>query len=407
MAIWLKERNQDKAIKLILFLISPFFSFVYSLKRINTRSSFIVFFLFAVFFGISFTVDINSHLDGGDYRRMFEEYSNTNYHTYYSNLQEFLDFSEGNKKDMYFDTVSYYLSRITDNYHVMFMFLAIVFAFFSLKSFRFFTSEYKFDATLSSYILAFLFMSNGIFNINGVRMYTAGWIGVYALLQIFGKNNKFYFLLLLITPFFHGSFWFLVAIVVLAFLFMQFEKIWIVMFFTSFFVGSIAVEFLHDVSDILPSFLQNMIASYTDPQYIALKSKTDSYTFDWVTRLMSFSVRFYLNFMVFLFIKNSRSVKANPKTRHFYLFILVYMTFVNFTMPVPSLGSRFLLFSYPIIAYVWLVNFKEIQYTKVLYVMPFVFWLTIYSRINYYLLVLEPSFFISNPFYLIYKYLII
>lgn len=405
MAVWLKEHKQDKGIKLILFLISPFLSFLYSLRRIKTRSSFVVFFMFAVFFGMAFSVETSSPFDGGDYRRWFEEYTITSSTVYYDGLEGFLTFDEG-KKDYYFDTVAYFLSRATNNYHVMFMVFAIVFAFFSLKSFKFFTAEDKFDASISCYILAYLFMSNQIFNINGVRMWTAAWVGVYALLQIFGKKDKRYFFLLLTTPFFHGSFWVFIAVVALAYLFMRFDKMWVVMFFISFFVGSLAVELLQDASDYLPTFMQRMIASYTDPYAIARRSQMDAYTFDWVARLMSFLVRFYLNFMVFLFIKNSKDIKANPKSKSFYLFILVYMTFVNFTMVVPSLGGRYMTMAYPLIAYIWLVNFKGVKYKYMLYAMPVVFWFSIYGWVGRYLTVLEPTFFVSSPFVLIYRYLI-
>lgn len=407
MASWLKERNDDKALKLILFVISPFLSFVYSLRRIKTRSSFVVFFLFAIFFGMAFSVGnvrTEGSFDGISYRINFEQYKYVTQYEFSENFKEFLSFDEG-KKDIYFDTVAYYLSRITDNYHVMFMFFAIVFAYFSLKSFKFFTKEDEFDASLSSYVLAYLFMSNQIFNINGMRMWTAAWVGVYALLQIFGNKDKRYFLLLLTTPFFHGSFWVFIAVVVLAYMFMRFDKAWVVMFFVSFFVGSIALELLEEASDLLPTFMQRMIASYTDAEYVQQRAEAGT-GFYWVSKLFSTLVRLYMNFMVYLFIKNAKDIKANPKSKTLYLFLLVYMTFVNFTMPVPSLGGRYMVLAYPIIAYIWLVNFKGVKYKKMMYVMPVVFWFSFYGWIGRYLTVLEFNFFVSNPFSLIYKYLL-
>lgn len=78
MTAWQKEENTDKALKIILFLVSPFIAALYALRNIKTKSSFVVFFLFAVFFGMSFTVapsktDENS-LDGTSYREKFEVY---------------------------------------------------------------------------------------------------------------------------------------------------------------------------------------------------------------------------------------------------------------------------------------------------------------------------------------------
>lgn len=407
MAFWLKERNDDKALKLILFLISPFLSFLYSLRRIKTRSSYVVFFLFAVFFGMAFSVGnyrTESSIDGISYRLRFENYKFVSKSEFSNDFKDFLSFNEG-EKDYYFNTVAFYLSRITDNYHVMFMVFAIVFAFFSLKSFKFFIKEDQFDTSLASYVLAYLFMSNQIFNINGMRMWTAAWIGVYAILQIFGNKNKQYFLLLFITPFFHGSFWIFIAVTLFAYLFMKYEKIWIVGFFVSFFVGSTALELLQDASDMLPQFIQRMIASYTDAEYVELRTEGGT-GFYWVSKLFGTLVRFYMNFMVYLFIKNVKDIKANPKSKALYLFLLVYMTFVNFTMPVPSLGGRYLVLAYPIIAYIWLVNFKDVKYKWMINAMPAIFWFSIYGWIGRYLTVLDFKFFVSNPFYLIYNYLI-
>lgn len=407
MATWQRENQTDKAIKVILFLISPFFSFLYSLRRMNTRSSYVVFFLFAVFFGMAFAVDnyrAEGTFDGVSYRIQFEEYVFKSSWDYFDGLEGFLKFDEG-KKDYYYDTVAYFVSRVTDNYHVMFMVFAMIFAYFMLKCLRFLTSEEKFNYSIAALILAYLFTTNQIFNINGVRMWTAAWVGVYALFQIFRNGNKKYFLLLFITPFFHGSFWIFIAVTIMGYFLMRFNKVWVTLFFVSFFVGSIALELLQDISDELPVFMQLMISSYTDADYVELRTGPGT-GFWWVGRLSATAVRLYMNIMVYLFIKNSQMIKANPKTRILFMFLLVYMTFVNFTMPVPSLGGRYMRLAYPLIAYIWLVNFKDVKYQKYLYAMPFVFWFSIYGQINQYLAVLDKSFFISSPFVLVYKYLI-
>ncbi|MDY4789543.1 MAG: EpsG family protein [Bacteroidales bacterium] len=409
MAVWQREKDLDITAKTILFLLSPFLAFLYSLRTIKTKSSYVVFFLFSVFFGLSFTVsnirdEVNSG-DGVSYRANFETYRYTSYYQYLDGLEGFLTFDDG-QKDYYFDTVAFYVSRITGNYHVMFMVFAIIFAFFSLKTFKFLTSEDNFNTSISCFILAYLFMINQIFNINGMRMWTAAWIGVYSIFQIFKNGNKKYFFLALITPFFHGSFWVYIAVITLAYFLRKREKIWIVLFIFSFFISNISVELIRNVIDSLPPFLANMAKSYTNEDYIEMRASAGS-GFYWVSVLFSFLVRVYMNLLVYLFIKNSNLVKSNSKTKSLYMFLLVWMTFVNFTMPVPSLGGRFMVLSYPIIAYIWLVNFKGKKYKYVLYSMPFVFLFSFYTQFLYYIHVLEPYFFFSSPFYLIYKYLII
>ncbi|MFA5619174.1 MAG: EpsG family protein [Weeksellaceae bacterium] len=407
MSKWTKENNQDKALKIILFFISPFIAALYSVRNMNTKSSYLVFFLFAVFFGMAFTVsnDRSEYAgDGAHYRATFEDYySYISDIEYYDGLREFLTFDEG-KKDYYFDTLSFYISEYTSNYHWMFMVAAMVFAFFALKSLRFLTSERNFDFSYSSLLLVYLFMVNGIFNINGLRFWTAAWVGVYCIFQIFRNNDKRYFLLLLFTPFIHGSFWFLIALIVIIYFFKRYNKTWITLFFISFFVGNIAVEVLQDISAYLPTFIQRLIASYTSEENLDRFSRGSG--FIWVRRLMGFSVRLYLFLMIYFFIQHANKIKSTPATRNLYLFLIPYMTIINLTLSIPSFGNRYMPLAYPVIAYIWLVHFKDVKYKVFLQHLPLVFWFSIYHNIlTKYPSVTDLSFYITNPFSLIYKYL--
>jgi len=126
--------------------------------------------------------------------------------------------------------------------------------------------------------------------------------------------------------------------------------------------------------------------------------------FYWLGQIFKYSERFYINLLVWLFIRNSKTIFNNPKTKALFPLLLVWMSFVNFTMPIPSVGNRFILLAYPVIAYIWLVNFKGVKYERVLYAMPFVFLFSFYNQLKLYKLVMDFSFLYSSPFYLLYKY---
>jgi len=404
---WLQEKKIDIKQKVILFLVSPFLSFVYSLTRIKTKSSYVVFYMFFIFFGLAFTVESgrpnDEGLDGSSYRYDFEQSKNMSSHTYLTGLYEYLTFKEG-AKDYYFVTSTFLLSRITNNYHILFMVFAIIFGYFSLKSLKILTSEPNFTTSLSCFILVYLFMSNQIFNINGVRFWTAAWIGVYAIFQIFRNGNNKYFLLAAITPFFHAAFWIYLVIVGGAFFYKRHYKIWVVLFVASFFVSNISVDFVTRYIDLLPTFIARSAQTYTSAEHIEEVNKVGS-GFYWVAQIFKYSVRIYLNLLVWLFIRNSKTIFKNPKSNALFPFLLVWMSFVNFTMPIPSVGNRFVMLAYPMIAYIWLVNFKGVKYEKVLYAMPFVFLFSFYNQLKLYLMVIDFSFLYSSPFYLVYKYL--
>src|SRR5690625_417339 len=101
MSKWWKEYKQDKAFKYLLFLILPLASFIYSLRRINTRSSYRIFFWMALLFGMSFTVQSGKTLevmfDSASCRERFEEWVYMTELDYLDGLKGFLTFDEGKK----------------------------------------------------------------------------------------------------------------------------------------------------------------------------------------------------------------------------------------------------------------------------------------------------------------------
>lgn len=407
MNFWEPERRQDLAIKITLFFISPFFAFIYALRRINTKSSYLVFFLVAIFFGMAFTVDSGKSdevkYDGAAYRYKFDLYQNIESYEFFEGFRGFLTFDDG-KKDYYFDTVAFYVSRFTENYHVLFMVFAIIFAYFSLKSFRFLTAEEKFDASIGSLILAYFFLSNQIFNINGMRFWTAAWIAVYCIFQIYRNGNRRYFLLAFLTPFFHGSYWVFIGVLLIATYLRRFEKQWFIAFIASFFISSFSVELIRGIQPYLPAFLSAMVNSYADADYIELRQSWSGFGF--IPLIFSKVKLFYLALMVFLFYRHSKEIKSNPKTKDLYLFLLVWISIFNFLMFAPSLGGRFITLSFPIMAYIWLVSFKGKRYSWFLMLFPIVSAWGIMEQLRHYLQVTEFDFWVSSPFYLTYKYLL-
>jgi hypothetical protein len=265
---WNKEIKTDKAAKAILFILNPILGVLYSFKRINTKSSYLVFFLFAIVFGLSFTVQsgktVANQFDGASYREKFERYIAYGEVLYFTRLKEYLEFEDGDK-DFYFDTFAFFISKLTHNYHALFFVLAIVFAYFALKSFRFLTAEPNFTSSLSCFILAYLFMINQIFNINGVRFWTAAWIGIYCVFQVFKNGNKRYLWLSILTPFVHGAFWIFVVLLVFGFFFKKLNhRLWVFLFLISFLASNLSVELIKVVVDYLPQFLSKTAEAYID-----------------------------------------------------------------------------------------------------------------------------------------------
>lgn len=407
---WLYEKREDITGKIILFILSPTLSFFFSFIRVNTRSSYIVFFLTALFFGMSFTVDSGkasgeSGLDGQFYRGTFEDYSYISYNEFRDYFLNYITFNT-TQKDFFFETIAFVSSRVTDNYHFLFMVIAAIFAYFCLKSFRFLTQEPNFNTSITSYCLAYFFLFNQLFNINGLRFWIPAWIAVYCIFQIhINKNNKYY-LLALTTPFFHGSYTIFIAMLLIGAMVKKLHKLWVVLFYISLPFSSLGLELVSNIISKFESYLPAFAVSMADSYVFSDKFIENSADVGLISNLFQYLVSLYIILLVILLIRDSKNLLNNAKTKDLYSFLLVWFTTFNFLSSVPSLGGRFQVISFPIIAYLWLVNFKGKKYDIMIILLPFIFILETYKFFVYYNVVLDPFFYVSNPVSLMYKYLV-
>ncbi len=400
-------KSNDLILKLGLFAFNPILGLFASLRNLKSNSSYVIFFVFCLLFGISFTVPENKNMgytgDGVSYRIKFErtaQFDNNDFEEFVNNYFEFDDGS----KDLYMKSASFMVSRFTDNYHFIFAFYALVFASFMLLSFRFLTSHENMSQTLLCFLLAtFFIMSNPIFNINGTRFWTASWVGVYSIFQIFHNNNKRFFLLSILTPLIHVSFLAFVLMLFIALFLRKYDKLWMILFILSFFLSEVSLLLLETIQSYLPSFISKVIQLYTDSNIIETKQEQAV----WYAFIFKVPPRLAINFIVIFFYKYRELIYKSHFSSDLFRFLIVWMTFVNFTMFIPSVGIRFIHLAIPIIAFIILDVFYEKKFTKLLLI-TLVCMLPSYAYfINLTFEVTEIQFYITNPFYLIYDYLVL
>ena len=403
---FLIENKDDVKIKFLLFLLSPLLGFVYSLKRINTKSSFIIFFLFSLCFGMCFSPkNYPIYIDGQHYQDLFLSYRNIEIETFESNFDRYISFNS-KLKDYYADTLAFFVSRISDNYHVFFFVASIIFSLFLLKTFRYLTREQEFNNSYTCFLLCYLFVNISIFNINGLRFWTGYWIAMFLLFKIFRDNNYKYFFLLAITPFFHGTLLLLVPIVLLTILTKRFYNVWIVLYIISFFIGEVAFIMIEHIVNYLPTFMQSLVKNYTSIKFI--NQYTAEGTGFWIVgEFFKRIVNIFFFITMVLFIKNKQLVINDIRSKNIFVLLLVLMIFSNLFSPIPSLGNRFFMFTYPLVAYVWLLNFKDYKrsYSIFFNLIPIYFFMKIFNELKLYILTLNFDFFISSPIFLMGKYL--
>ncbi|MBR3677624.1 MAG: EpsG family protein [Alistipes sp.] len=391
--------EEDK-IKLILSFLYPFGAYIYAFKNIGSKTSLIVLYIFYLFYGWTFTPR-NQDLDSYRYAERFynaqTQYSRDGVQGIIEGWQEDEELDYETEKDIFVPITSYYLSKVTDNVHILFLFYAALFGGFMVLSLRYVVTLPTFKNDLAGLALVFMFLfSNPIFNINGIRFWLAGWIATYAVFKIFKEKNYWYLLLLFSTYLIHVAYSIYIVLALLAFLISHIKilvKCLPVLFLVSFFVSSFAAEFINSFESYFPPVVQNMVESYLDEHYAAERANRAMYA-----QVLNSLPRILWNIMMFLIIANHHRQLSGNKI---YVLAIILLSFSNFMIAVPSVGVRFTQLCVPFVVYLWVQTMTEtkwhsyIKYVPILYAYKILYWY------RYTASTCDPFLYLTNSIHLI------
>ena len=196
-------------------------------------------------------------------------------------------------------------------------------------------------------------------------------------------------------PFFHASFVVVWILVALYYATGSFGRIWTFLLILSLFFGNLSLSLLQENASYLPEFLTRFVDYYASDEIVARVNAAGS-GFYLMDRIFPVLLNIYLNIMLLL-INRERSKIIEPSTKRLLAFTVIVVSFANFVMPIPSLGKRFMVLSYPLIAYLWLDVFGTHRYKNYLYMIPIVFFMSIYHLIEAYVQNVDVMFYISSP----------
>lgn len=395
--------NSNKS--LLLFWISPVLGIIEAFKHLKSREARQVLFLFCLCFGFCFSVGTQREegsSDGISMRVEFEENKDLTASQFCTYLSDYFEFDTG-AQDIYIVTMSFLVGRVTENYHFFFLALAFVFAFFQLKCLRYFVKEVNFNNSLICIILSCLFLWNNIYNINGARFWTASWIGLFCVFKVFHDNKPQYLLLAACTLMVHASFALFPVMMLAAFILKQFRKPLLILFCISWAFSVVAEDFhLQFLGDIdLPFAMARKVEIYTDSEYLdELKQGTGFY---WVRLAFNALSRHYVEFLILLIALNVK--KINDKWAKSVVGVMIVLaTIANFGMIIPTFGTRFFMVNYALVAYSFLVAFGDKKYRKLVYMLPFVWFMNLFYLYKDVTEVLDLGF-VLTPIFSFLRYL--
>lgn len=392
----------NPGVKLVTFLICPFISLLIYMGDIKSKSTIALFAGFFILFGLSF-VPVNEDADSYRYAEVFNTFSLDPEQNYKHALDVYFGdtgMEQREYKDIYVYTMYYLASKIGGrNIHVLFLLFALVFTFFAVKSFMFIIRNENFKNTLPMYILAFLFLySNNIFNINGVRFWTASWMAVYFTLKVMIDKKYIYLLGIAALPLVHASMVLYWAFFSIAFLF-RFTGIPLLskIFLISFFFGEIGLQLIDVIYDRLPPVFQMLVHNYTETEWgqSRMDGSHDS-DLPLYAKVFNELPRIYEFILLYLASRKGHLMK----NRGILGFTLAYFSCVNICSIIPSM-ARYFIVGYPLIIYIWVSNFEILKcYTKFLYLMPLAYCYSVFQWLRNVSSVTEWPLYISNFFHI-------
>ena len=402
----LRSERTNLWLRLCLFIVYPFLAFLYSLSDIKSKYSYVVFGGICILFGITFIAEY----EVADSFRYAQDFIVFAQHPYDNLVEKVTDYfsGESNVKDLFIYFV-YYISAICggSNYHIMFFFVSVVFTLFYLKSLSFLTTHKNFRNSFSFILLLFLFTySNPIFNINGIRFWTAAWLAVYFSFQIIIKERLYYILCFVILPMIHGAFTLYVAFFLVAFCCRNLKSVLPFFFVLSLLTTNFILDYIHLIREYLPKFLQNMIWAYTESETAVAKiNSTGEFDGPLYARILNALPHYYIMLLIWLEIKTIyKSGSLSEQKR--LSFVVAYQTLVNVCVVIPSI-VRFNALTIPFVVYLWISSYDLMKkWNKVLLLIPFVYSYSLLYWFRNMCEVTDPFLLMSNSIHLFLKNLL-
>lgn len=377
------DKMKELIKKLILFIIMPFVGFLESFKRPWSSASRKIMFLWFVVFGMCFT-PINKHADSWRYVEEFKTESVATDAYFHEQIKEYFENVQSTTtRDIYVVVMTYIVSRVTNNYHVFYMALAFVFAFFYVKSMKFIIPlpHKRYEQFVIPILFCLFCLSNPIYNINGVRFWTAAWIAVFIVFQIIVNKKYIYLLLAPVTILVHASFIIFVILLGLYLVVGQLDGMWRAIYYLSLIFAVISFSPNIDVSSRiqLPVFLLNEIDTYASEEAISNK-QFNFQNLPIYAQIFNILPRILINVISLVLLTVSKKNFIERENKNVFRFMIVLLAFANFTFIIPSVGVRFFRMVFPFIIFLLIKQpIIASKYKSLIYLIPFAFLLDIVS----------------------------
>lgn len=330
----------------MMFLLWPFWAFVIALFNYSQKDSKKVVYFFLIYYGLSFVVpgaEFSSQ-DSVRYAMNFVETASLPF-SYFFDIMKGLNSAEQTTIDIVAPFIGFAVSRFTSNYVFLFAAYAAVFGFFYLRSINLLHNRFIDSARWGAFVhLAFFTWILPITSINGFRMWTAAWVFFYGAYHVVLYRDAKYFLYTLGACLVHFSFMTVNAVLILYYFAGNRNLIYVPVVILSFIVPYYLMPAFQAISEFLGGQILNRFEGYSSTGYGASLQAMMNQS-SWFVKLYNSLLYNYILIGIVVIQVWFRKHMNNKHERNLFSFILLFISFVNFSSVIPSF-SRFQLIFY-------------------------------------------------------------
>ena len=339
-------RNKNTVITLIAFCIWPLLTLIYSLVNLKNKSYKFIIPLFSAFSGYSFQVNYGS--DAHTILQIFKVFDTHNLIDYI--IYRFIGIETGGieiyillltvivKIFLFGDPNIFLLIQGLIVGYIISLFITYLYREYLFSSFK--------SIALIIYSFFFIYYISLIVSING-RFWTAYWVYIL-LLYLYCKSSDFKFLLYAsLVILIHQGMVFTILISFVYFITQKFyfrNQLYYLLLLFSFIYSSSGFQLFHEAGTLVDNTYSAQVLSYT---YKPLSDEDIASLLNQYSWFITFQVPFLFYTLIFslVYFRFISKIQFNKSTESLYLFILLFISFRNFTISIPSLGGRYQIIS--------------------------------------------------------------
>jgi hypothetical protein len=343
----MQKNNKADSGFYVWFFIWPLWSLIESLRQYQNPISKNIMWLFVIFYG--YVITTPAYETDTDLMRRIEYFKgwSLNYGANFQTFIDTLDDEDEGHTDLVETFLMYVVSRVTENFRILFMIYGILFGYFYSRNIWFVFDRIK--NKLNKYSIPFflaILIIVPFWNLGIFRFYFASQIFIFGILRYIATKRKLNILICLLAVSVHWSFLFANLFALIYMFAGNRTTVYFIVFLASLLFSNLNIESINEKIDFLPKTMERKAVGYTRSEYVEeVRDNTYHESNRWYLNGRQYAVKFAIALFFILAFLNRKKFEDDIFLYNCFNFALLFVAGSFFVNEIPSM-DRFLRVSY-------------------------------------------------------------